>query len=238
MNIIDVIILIFLLFGALIGLKRGFTKQLVSSIGLILVVILSFILKNPVSVFLYENLPFFKFDGIFKGITVLNILVYEILAFFLVFAVLLLVLKILLFITGVFEKFLNMTIVLGIPSKIFGALLGIIENLIIAFICLYILSLPIFNISSLNESKLRNKILMKTPILSTQIDKSIKVIDEFAQLKDKYKNSSNPDTFNQEALELFLKHKIITTNSVEVLLDKDKIRITNIDGLLEKYKEK
>ena len=44
MNIIDIGIILFILSGAIIGLKRGFTKQLVSSIGCILIVILSFIL--------------------------------------------------------------------------------------------------------------------------------------------------------------------------------------------------
>lgn len=238
MNIIDVIIVIFLIFGALIGFKRGFTKQLVSSLGLILIVFLAFKFKNPVSVVLYENLPFFKFGGIFKGITVLNILIYEILAFFLVFACLLFLLRLLLFVTGIFEKLLNMTIVLGIPSKILGAALGIIENFIIVFIFLYIIFLPMFNIKGLSDSKLKDKILRKTPIFSTQIDKSIKVIDEFISLKDKYEKASKPDTFNQEALEIFLKHKVISTNSVEVLLEKDKIKIKNVDEILEKYKEK
>ena len=39
MNIIDIGIILFILSGAIIGLKRGFTKQLVSSIGFNLIVI-------------------------------------------------------------------------------------------------------------------------------------------------------------------------------------------------------
>ena len=74
MNIIDIVILIFLGFGALLGFKRGFTRQLVSLVGIFVIIILSFLLKNPISVFLYNNLPFFNFGGIFKDITVLNIL--------------------------------------------------------------------------------------------------------------------------------------------------------------------
>lgn len=237
MNIIDVLILVFLAFGALLGFKRGFTRQLISSLGLVAVVILSFILKNPVSVFLYENLPFFKFDGIFKGVTVLNILIYEIIAFFLVFGLLLVILRLLLFVSGIFERFLNMTIILGIPSKILGAILGVFENFILVFILLYILSLPIINISGLNESKLKDKILKKTPLLSAQIDKSVNVIDEFIDLKDKYETALNPNAFNREALELFLKHKVISVKSVEVLIEKDKLQIENINDILENYRE-
>lgn len=236
MNIVDVLILLFLGFGALIGFKRGFTKQLISSIGLVLIVILAFIFKNPVSVFLYENLPFFKFGGIFKGVTVLNILVYEVLAFFLVLAVLMILLKILTLISGIFEKFLNMTIILGIPSKILGAVLGVLENFILAFIILYVLSLPIFHIDGLNNSKLKDKILKNTPFLSAYVDKSVAVVDEFVDLKDKYEEAVDPNGFNLEALDLLLKHKVVTVESVEKLLEKDKLQIDNIDSVLEKYK--
>lgn len=236
MNIIDVLILVFLAFGAVIGFKRGFTKQLFSSIGLILVVILAFIFKNPVSVFLYENLPFFKFGGIFKGVTVLNILVYEVIAFFLVLAVLLVLLKVVIFISGIFEKLLNMTIILGIPSKILGAILGVLENFIIVFIALYVLSLPIFSIDGLSDSKLSDDILKNTPFLSIYIDKSIDVVDEFIDMKKKYETATDSNGFNLEALDLLLKHKVITVESVETLLEKDKLQIKNIDSVLEKYK--
>ena len=69
MDIVGIIILIFLAFGALLGFKRGFTRELVSLVGIFLILVLSFILKNPISVFLYNNLPFFSFGGIFKDIS-------------------------------------------------------------------------------------------------------------------------------------------------------------------------
>ena len=61
MNIVDVIIIIFILIGGLLGFKRGAVKEFVSAIGFFVVVVLSFLLKNPLSVIFYENLPFFKF---------------------------------------------------------------------------------------------------------------------------------------------------------------------------------
>ena len=149
MSIIDIIILIFLGFGALLGFKRGFTIQLVSLVGIFVIIILSFIFKNPVSVFLYNNLPFVNFGGIFKDITVINILVYEVIAFFVIFVLLTLVFKILLKVTSLFEKILKWTIILGIPSKILGAVLGVIQNLIYVFIVLYILNFVLFLIKLL-----------------------------------------------------------------------------------------
>ena len=237
MNIIDVLIIVFLLFGGYIGFKRGLTKQLLSSIGLILVVVLAFIFKNPVSTFMYENLPFFKFGGVFKGVTVLNILVYEVIAFFLVLAILLIILRVLIFISGIFETFLKMTIVLGIPSKILGGVLGIVENFIILFILLYVFTLPIFGIDGLNESKLGKKILKNTPYFSSQIDKSVSVAYDFIDLKEKYEKATNPNEFNLEALDLLLKRNIITIESVDKLIEKEKLEIKNIETVLKKYRE-
>ena len=90
MNIVDVIILLFLGLGAVTGFIRGFFKQTVISVGTILVIVLSFILKNPLSMILYENLPFFKMGGL----TSLNILLYETFAFIICVAILSIVLAI------------------------------------------------------------------------------------------------------------------------------------------------
>ena len=48
----------FLAFGAILGFKRGFTRQLVGSVGLIVIVLLAFKLRTPISMFLFKTLPF------------------------------------------------------------------------------------------------------------------------------------------------------------------------------------
>lgn len=236
MNIIDLVIILFILSGALIGFKRGFTRQLVSSLGFFLIVILSFLLKNPVSIFLYEHLPFFGFSGIIKGVTVLNIALYEILALFIVMALFTLIFKVLLFATKVFEKALTFTLFLGIPSKIGGALIGIIQNYVWAFIILYILTLPVLNVD-LSNSKYKDKILNNTFILSGYIKDSVKVINEFALLKEKYEKTPNAKEFNRETLDLFLKYNVVTPDSIKILVKKDKLKINNVKEILNKYKE-
>ena len=237
MNILDIVVVFLLLFGAIRGANKGFTKQLLSFLGFIIVVILAFQLKNYVSVFMYENLPFFPFGGYLKGVTVINIALYEVIAFFLVLALLMVILKVLLMISGLFETLLNFTIVLGIPSKILGAILGVFEVYVIVFVALYILSLPTFNLTIVNESVAREKILSNTPILSKYIDNSIQVFDEFAELKEKFDGEADADQFNYETLDLFLKYKVITTDSVRKLDEKNKIQIDNIEELLSKYEE-
>jgi len=224
MNIIDIIIIILLAFGALLGFKRGFTKALVKGLGTFIVVILAFLLKNPLSVILYENLPFFKFGGLLKGIEVINILLYEVIAFIIVLAILGIALKVLSLATSIFEKLLNATIILGIPSKIAGAIVGVVEYYIIIFVALYVLSLPFINFNLIQDSKMKDKILNNTPILSNVVDKSMGVITEFIELKDKYSDETiSSYDFNCDAVRLFLKHNVIKYDSLQKLIDKGKI---------------
>lgn len=236
MNIVDAIILLVLLAGAVAGLKRGFTRQLLSFVGVFSVIVLAFWLKNPVSIFLYEHLPFFKFGGVLKGVTVLNIALYELIALFILIALLMIVLKVLIFASSIFEKLLNFTIVLGIPSKILGAIVGVIESFVWIFIVLYVLNLPVFNIDIVKESKLKDGILKNTPVLSGFADETLKVIDEFAEIKVKYEETPNANEFNKETLELFLKYKIITVESVDKLIEKDKLQIEGVENILDCYR--
>ena len=223
MNIVDIVILIFLGFGALLGFKRGFTKQLVSLVGIFAIVILSFLLKNPISVLLYNNLPFLNFGGIFKDLTVINILVYEFIAFFIIFVLLTVIFRILLKVTSVFEKILKFTIILGIPSKILGAILGIIQNVIYSFIILYILNLPMFSVNIIDYSKIGKTILEKTPILTNVCDKSLSVINEISKLKEEYTEMTDVSSYNQKVLNLMIENGVITKENAQNLIDKKKI---------------
>lgn len=238
MNIVDVIIILLILSGALLGFKRGFTRQLVSLVSFFATVILAFLLKNPVSILLYEHLPFFKFGGILKGVTVLNIALYEVIAFFIMVLLISLLFKVLTIVTNLFEKILKMTIILSIPSKIAGAIVGVIESYIWVFILLYILSFPVFNLSMVNESNMKNNILNHTPLLSGYIDSTMQVLTEFGELKEKYETTSNATEFNKETLDLFLKYEVITVDSVDKLIEQDKLKIDNVEeDVLSKYRK-
>jgi len=229
MSIVDIIVLIFLSFGALIGFKRGFTRQLLSLLGIFVIIILSFLFKNPVSVFFYSNLPFFNFGGIFKDITVLNIFVYEVVAFFIVFLVLTIIFRILITLTKWFEKLLNATIILGIPSKILGAIFGVVQNLIYTFIILCVLSLPTFNLGIIKESKLGNLILDKTPILNKIANKTLSVFNQIVDLKEEYDTTTNVGEYNQKTLNIMIDSGVISEENAKKLIEKGKIKGVTLD---------
>ena len=234
MNIVDILIIVFILLGAFIGFRDGFTKALVNAIGVIVVTAIAYVLKNPVSEILMSFMPFFNFGGI----TSLNIVLYEVIAFLLVFSILMIILKIVAVTTGIFETFLKFTIVLGIPSKILGAVVGAIKNYILVFFALYVLSLPTFaSWSFINESSYREPILSKTPLLSVVAAQTVSVFDDFASLKDKYENSDNTNEFNLETIDIFLKYKVVTPKAVDSLINNGKLDIDGIENVLNKYKE-
>lgn len=238
MCILDICIILFIIIGGIVGFKEGFTKTLVNCIGYILIIILAFILKNPISEFLMLHLPFFNLYGPNEGLSVINIIFYESVAFALVFSILLAILKLLLFATSVFEKILSLTIVLGIPSKILGLIVGIIKNYVIVFALFFIFSIPGLNGTQFIEgSKLKNPMLEHTPILSMFTEKPMQLFNDLSDLQEEYKNKTSNEKFNYKAIELFLKYDIIKPDLVQKLVDQDKLNIKNVNKLIEKYQE-
>ena len=234
LNIVDVIIILIILLGGLVGFKEGAIKKLTSIIGLIAVVILSFMLKNYLSVFFYENLPFFNLWGLFKGIQVLNILFYELLAFAIISSVLTLIYRLLLGITGIVEKILKATVILSIPSKILGFFVGLFEYYIWVYLFLFILTLPVFNIKDIYESKTAMFMITKTPILSKYTGKTVDIYNDLYSIIDNRESKTN-EQVNEEAMELMLKHDIITPESAQKLVERNKV-IVNDDSFIDKYK--
>lgn len=236
MNIVDAIIIFLIILGAVIGFKNGVVKQSVSLVGFILVIVLSFILKNNLSVWMYEHLPFFDFWGILKGVTVINILLYEVIAFLILVFVFSLIYKLILFAAKIFEKILEFTIILGIPSKILGLIVGVVEYYLLVFIVLYVVTLPFFDTKEVTESKYGLKILDNTPILSNYTEDVTKILNDFVYLKDKYQMEGSAKEFNREALIVLLDYKVVTPSSIEKLVERNKIQIDDIEEILNNYR--
>ena len=233
LNIVDAIIILIILLGGVIGFKEGIIKKLTSVIGLILVVILSFTLKNYLSVIFYENLPFFDLWGAFKGIQVLNIIFYEMLAFLIIASVLTLVYRLLLGVSGLIEKILKATIILSIPSKILGFFAGLLENYIWVYLFLFVLTLPVINIKEIREFNLATSILEKTPILSKYTNKTLAIYNDLYNIIDNKENKTN-EQVNESAMDLMLKYEIITPSSARKLIDKNKVSVSD-DSFIDKY---
>ena len=226
MNVVDVIIIALLILGGVAGFKAGVIKKLTDFIGMFVVIILAFYLKNYISVIMYENLPFFNFFGLINGIDALNILLYEVIAFLVIFIALLFVLKVVLMLTGLVEKILKATVILSIPSKLLGIVVGVIEMYVYLFLILVIVSLPIFDSSFLKDSKMNNFILNNTPVLSGVSEEIIGIYGDVYNIIDNRKNKTN-EQLNEEILKVLIDKKVVTKESAKKLVDRNKIHIND-----------
>ena len=234
-SIVDSIIIIMLLFGAVIGFKTGVIKSAVSFLGTLLIIYLAFALKNPISEFMYLHLPFFNFSGDLAGVTVLNVLIYEGLAFLICFAILEIFLKVVIFASGILEKILRLTIVFGLFSKILGLIFGFVEYYCIIFACLFLIQ--VFNPTTtiIKDSKLASSILNNTPVLKSTFAEPKAAINEILELQNMYKD--NKEGYNEAAFAVLIKYNIITKEQAEKLINTKKIDIKNPYAIIGSTKE-
>ncbi len=238
MNIIDIAIVFLILVMGVIGLKRGFFKQLVMSVGILLIVVIAFLLKDPLASFLSLHLPFFPLSNVESVSSIFNILFYQFISFILIFGILMIVFNIILWVTNLFEKLLKMTVILAIPSKILGFLLGLVEGYILVFALSFLLTQPALNIDVVQESKLLPMIQSKTPGLSGMMNKTYDSIADIYDLKEIYDedNEKSYDEFSYKALDIMLENKVVKVDYIEKLDQADKLHIKNAKELIERYK--
>ena len=224
LNLVDIIILILILIGFTGGYKKGLIKQAVSTIGSIICVVAAFLFKNNLSIILYKKCPFFTI-GLLKNYSSLNILLYELLAFFILLMIFSLILYILIKISGIIERLLEDTILLKFPAKLGGGLLGAIEMYIFCFIALLVLSLPLFSFSfneEINNSLFAKKILNNTILISNISRPLVRSLEGVNDLI-KSKNDIGTKEFNCKSINLFKKNRIVTEESLEYLINNGKI---------------
>ena len=217
MNFIYIIILVLILYSGISGFRKGIINSVVVLVGTLLIFVLAFYLKNPISVLLYENFPFFTLGGKFAGITVFNILIYEGISYLITILGLALILKIFTKVTGVVSGIVNNTLILGFPSKILGAIIGLVQGYIIAFVVIFILSLVSSTSNKVNESEYGNMLLEKTPLLSEIVSDTYNSITEIYKIGTQYENETNKDEANLKSLDILLKYEILDIKSAEKL---------------------
>lgn len=237
MTVVDIIILVVLLIYVAKGFSNGVIKESVSFVGGIGVIIIAFLLKNPVSIFMYQHLPFFKFGGLLSGLSVLNVIIYELVAFLLVASILMLIYQVILRMTNIFETLLKITFVFALPSKLLGAVVGFVEGMIITFLVLFACVQFEATRDFVNDSKFGTPILQKTPILSTAISPVYDSLKEIYKVAENYKDSTDRDKANLECLDILLKYKVLDPSNAETLVESGKLAMPGIESVIDKYKD-
>lgn len=232
MSIVDIAIIVFVILGFIGGYNKGLIYELLSLFGFIIALVLAFLFKDNLTILLYQRLPFLNLDIIFKGASVLNILVYEMIAFISLLLIGLLVINIIKYVSVFIKALINHFKIISFPFKITGGIVGSVRFLILALIILF--GLTFVNKNYINDSVIAKDILYNVSFLKKEIKNKITILDEIYTIKDSIKNDDS-DEFNYKTLELLLKNGIIDVDNVKFLRDSKKLDFNGLDILIERY---
>ena len=104
MNIVDIIIILALALSFIIGFKHGFLRELTSLVGIILTYFLAYTFKGFLGDFFCQIFPFSEFSGTIHGLTTLNIIIYELIAFIILFGLFFVIYEVILNVSKLFQK--------------------------------------------------------------------------------------------------------------------------------------
>lgn len=181
---VSIIILFVLLFGFLMGLRRGFVLQLVHLVGFIVSYIMAAIFykkfAGQLSMWIpYPDLPDDSAWGIFLSTMPLENAFYNAVSF----AVIFFGSKIILQTIAYMFDFIARIPVLRSVNKLLGAMLGFVEVYVITFVVLFLIALlPLGAVQEkVGNSFMAKLIVQHTPILSS-FTESILFTDTLSQL--------------------------------------------------------
>lgn len=229
--IVNTVIICVFVISLVVGYKKGFAETSSNFVISILSMILAYIFKNPVSVSMYTNLPFFNLDGMFKGVSIINVLIYELIAYLLLFLVFNVLLAFLFNLTNIAKIVFSLLVRIRIPNRLFGAIFCFLQVYLFMYFVSFIV-LFFCNISNYTflDDTLVNKIY-KTPILHETLEPVYNTLSDITKLVDKYDSVNTKEEFNQESIKILLKYDVISEDNVRLLVDKKKLDIDNVDEL-------
>ena len=230
-NISVAIILIIVSFGIL-GLKRGALKEAVIVFGNILVIAIAYFFKDMLASYLMNALPAYKINSVLGPLSSLTIIFYKLIAFLALMIVFNFLLRIIINLSGLLGKIMDATVILLLPNRIIGFILGILEGYVLMFIVLNVLMIPLSSNTTFMDSGVRKYIVEETPILKDSFGGLNTSLEEVMQL-DK---NDNENSLNLKVIDILLKNKIITKDEVEELITNGKINnVDGIDTVINKY---
>ncbi len=226
---IDIILIALLVLGALIGVKKGLIKSAVQFVGLVTIIIISYSLRLPFVEFMIDYLPFFNFAG-FQGLTTLTILVYNVIAFLIIFILLYCLLSIVLTLTGFIDTLLKLTVIWVIPSKIGGAILGFLEAWVFLYLAIFVVGS--FNVTAnyILDSKVSNIIVNHTPVIGNYLSGvTVGAKNIYNGIKElRADESKTQEEINLYILQLEISNGLISKEKAQELVDTDKISVGDV----------
>lgn len=225
MGIVDIGALVIIALGALIGFKKGAIKSLVQLVGLVAITIVAYQFKGILGNFFIKLLPFFNLG---KELYALNILLYQGIAFAIIFILLYCVLNILVNLSGILDLLVKLTIVLELPSKIIGTILGAVEALVFVFVVGFVMLQNPTTQNLIMESKYTKTIVERTPVVKDVFIQTIAASEEVYESVKNHTEEGDMIQANLSIIRSLIKYGVVDASVVQEAIDNGKLRMPNV----------
>ena len=228
MTWVGIVILLFAVLGGFLGWRSGALRALINLIGLLAIAVLSFQFKDFLGSIIISKMPFFSFGGMFAGVYSVNFLFYQALAFIVVFLLLYCVLNILINLSGMVEVIDRFTKIYELPSKIGGALIGVVESFVYMFLVVFVL-LAIPPTSKLMiEDKVAMTVALKTPVMTKVFALSLRAEQmQYDYVKNMDDTPAGHEKVEQQILYELVDDRVIEADLVKTVQEDGKLRMAN-----------
>ena len=212
MTFIDVIIILIMIIGLIIGWNGGFFKTAIDIFSLFVSMVIAGLLKGPLGNLLASFIPFMNMKGLYS----LNIIMYQLIAYFLILLLVLGIYQGIMKRSKLDDKISDKSLTAQLPSKLIGAVLGIALSIIFTYNILLVVKFPSFDGSWIRDSYFTSRVLENSFMLSDINKKLYDASDEAAIIISENKNEYK---------------KYIDTKIVEYFIDIDLISYEKVDEL-------
>lgn len=228
MKISEIVIIIIILLGALIGFKKGAIKEIFELVGTISIIIIAYLLKGYLASLLIKLLPFFNFKG-YVGLYSINFLIYDVISFIIIFVLLYCILNILINLAGFIDKLINLSVIFALPSKIIGLVLGMVNALVFIFLLCYIAMQIPHTQKYVMESKVSTSILERTPIVNVVCSKGILVgEDVYNKLSNYSFKEEDTQDMNLQIATSVAKYGLVDKTLIQEVINKGKLNLEHV----------
>ena len=238
MNIFDITIIFFIFLFGVDGFKNGVIKTGVSFVGMLVIFFISYAFKGLVGDLLCKWFPFFNFSGNLEGLVSLNILIYQLAGFFVLFCILSGLFHIVFSTSRFLQKIVNATIILIPISAIGGFIIGLVRGFLVTLLVLLALLIPCHQFDMFMDSSVANTILYKVPVLSDYVSDISKSLLEVTDLvTDIHKKKMTTNEANLQLIDHMIKYDVVDADTVKEINKVGKLKdVEGIDTYLEDYK--
>lgn len=220
--IISLIIILVFISDIVTGYKKGFLGTTLKFLKSVVALLFAYLFKSKLGTYLSINLPFFNLKGIFKGMDIVNVLIYELIAFIAIFAIVSLILKIIIDMFNIEEKLYSLIVRFHIPNNLIGGIFGGLKSIVVIYFVLSIFT-AVANFVNIDTGNSLGEYVLNIPVLKNSFGGTLDSLDEISELAVEYKNTQDKGVINGDAISILLENGILTEEQLSVLIESGKV---------------